>query len=71
MENKDRKTDYQEVVRAGNQKWQMVEITVRIFFFCFTFLFIIFCIYRKFSSPTSKKSPASKVSIPTQNPNFT
>ena len=30
MENKDTKTDYQEVVRLGDQKWEMemVEITV-------------------------------------------
>ena len=33
MENKDTKTDYQEVVRVGNQKLEMVEITIRIFFF--------------------------------------
>ena len=32
MENKTAKTDYEEVVRAGDQKWEMVEITFRIFF---------------------------------------
>ena len=33
MENKDAKTDYQEVVRVGDQKWETVEITIRIIFF--------------------------------------
>ena len=34
MENKDTKADYQEVVRAGEQKWwEMVEITLGIIFF--------------------------------------
>ena len=50
MENKDTKTDYQEVVRPGDQKWEMVEITIGIIFsfflfFCFLrFIFIIFYI---------------------------
>ena len=35
MENKDTKTDYQEVVRVGDQKLEMVEITITIFFFFF------------------------------------
>ena len=35
MENKDTKTDYQEVVGAGDQKWEMVEITIGIIFFFF------------------------------------
>ena len=33
MENKDTKKDYQEVVRAGNQKWEKVKITNGIIFF--------------------------------------
>ena len=33
MENNDTKTDWQEVVRVGDQKWEMVEITIRIIFF--------------------------------------
>ena len=33
MENKDTKTDYQEVVSVGDQKWEMVEITIGIIFF--------------------------------------
>ena len=33
MENKNTKTDYHEVVRVGDQKWEMVEITNTIVFF--------------------------------------
>ena len=33
MENNDTKTDYQEIVRAGDQMWEMVEITIGIIFF--------------------------------------
>ena len=47
MENKDTKTDYQKLVRAEDQKCKMVEITIGM-----TFVFIIFYIYSKFSSPT-------------------
>ena len=71
MENKTAKTDYEEVVRAGDQKWDMVEITIRIIFFCLRFIFIIFYICREFSSPTWTKSSPPKVPIPTQNPNLT
>ena len=35
MENKDANTDYQKVVRVGNQKSEIVEITIGIIFFCF------------------------------------
>ena len=33
MENKDTNTDYQEVVRVGDQKWEIVEIMIRKIFF--------------------------------------
>ena len=33
MENRYTKTDYQQVVRVGDQKWEIVEITIRIIFF--------------------------------------
>ena len=36
MENKDTMTDYQELARVGDQKWDMVKITIGI-----TFLFEI------------------------------
>ena len=51
MENKDVNTDYQRVVRLGDQKWQIVEITIKISFVCLfvylgfvstIFLFILF-----------------------------
>ena len=32
MENKDTNTDYQKVVRVGDQKWEIVETTFRIIF---------------------------------------
>ena len=49
MEN-DTKTDYQEVVRAGHQKWEIAEIRIGIFVVVvsFRFIFIIFYIYREF-----------------------
>ena len=37
MENKDSMTDYQEVVRVKEQKWEMVEIgTIHIHYFLYT-----------------------------------
>ena len=41
METKDTKTDNQEVVIAGDQKWEMVESTIGIIF-CLRFILIIF-----------------------------
>ena len=32
MENKDTNTDYQKVVRAGDQKWEIAETTFGIIF---------------------------------------
>ena len=63
MENKDKKTDYQKVVRVGDQKWEIVETTFRIIF-----LFEI-CIHyfleRVFKSHLKKSLPP-KMPIPTQ-----
>ena len=59
MENKD--TDYQKVVRVGDQNWEIVGITIRIIFF----------VWDLYSSPTWKNQPRPKVSIPIQNPNLT
>ena len=39
MDNNDTNTDCQKVVRVGGQKWEIVEITVRISFFCLRFVF--------------------------------
>ena len=33
MENKDTNTDYQKVVRVGDQKWEIVEIMIGNIFF--------------------------------------
>ena len=66
-------TAYHKFVRVGDQKWEMVEITIEIFFFFFNFLLEIcihFFLYRELASPTEKNSPPPKVSIVTQNPNF-
>ena len=35
MENKDTNTDYQKFVRAGDEKWEIAEITIGIIFFFF------------------------------------
>ena len=32
MENKDTNTEYQRIVRVGDQKWEIVEFTMGIFF---------------------------------------
>ena len=39
VENKDTNTDYQKVVRVGDQKREIVEITIGILFFCLRFVF--------------------------------
>ena len=66
MENKDTNTDYYTVVRVGDQKWQIAEITTRI-----TFVWDLYFLYKEFSSPIWKKSPPPTVPILTQNPNWT
>ena len=56
MEIKDTNTDYPKVDGVGDQKWEIVENIIGIFFF---FFLLEICIhnflYRKFSSPTWKK----------------
>ena len=70
MENKDTKADYQMVVRAEDQKWEMVEINIGIIYFIWDSLHYFLYIQGIFKSPW-KKSPPPEVSIPTQNPNLT
>ena len=65
MENKDAKTDYQKFVSVGNQNWEIVEITIGIFFFSLLEFCIQYFLNLEFSSPTWKKSPTAKVPIPT------
>ena len=62
MENKDTNTDYQKVVRVGEEKREFEEITLRIVFF-FEILLHYF-LYWEFWSLTWKKSPPPKVPIP-------
>ena len=70
MENRYTKTDYQEVVRVGDQKWLMVELQSESFFL-FEYHIHYLYIYPEVSSPTWKESPTIKVPIPTQNLNMT
>ena len=42
MEHKDTNTDYQKFVQVGDQKWENVEITIKIIFYCLRFVFTIF-----------------------------
>ena len=51
MENNDTNTDYQKFVRAGDQKWEIVEITI-VFFFFLLEICIHYFLYKEFSSPT-------------------
>ena len=68
MENNDTKTDYQEVVRVGDQKWEMVEITIRIIFFCLRFIFTIFIYTGNFQVPPEKYHLHSKCQFPPKIP---
>ena len=70
MENKGSKTDYKEFVRVGDEKWENVEITIRIIFILFEIL-IHYFLYREIWGSTRKKSLSAKVPIPTQNPYLT
>ena len=71
MENKDTNTDYLKIVTVGDQKWEIVEITIGIIFFFLLEICIHYLLYSEFSSPTWKKSPLPKKPIPTPNPNLT
>ena len=42
MENKDTNTDYHTFFRAGDQKWEIVEMAIRIIFFFLLEICIIF-----------------------------
>ena len=44
MENKDTNTDYQKVVGVGDQIWEILEITIEIFFFFFLIFYSVFFI---------------------------
>ena len=42
MENKDTNTDYQKFVRVGDQKWEILDITIGITFFAWDSYSLIF-----------------------------
>ena len=67
MENKDTSTDYQKFVGVRDQKWEVVEITIGIFFFCLRFIFTIF-ITGSFQVPPEKNQPHLKCPFPPKIP---
>ena len=72
MEIKDTNTDYPKVVGVGDQKWEIVENIIGIFFFFFCLRFVFTIFYTgSFQVPPEKRSPPPKVPIPIQNPNLT
>ena len=72
MENKDKKTDYQEVIRVGDQKWwEMVEITIRMTFFVWDSYSLFFIYAVNFQVSPEKKSHPPRVPIFTKNANLT
>ena len=68
MENKDTNTGYRKVVSLRNQKWEIIEITIVIIFFCEMRVHYFLC--GELSSPTWKKPLPPKAPIPTQIPNL-
>ena len=54
MGNRDTKTDYQEVVSVGDQKWETAEITIRIIFFVWDSYSLFLYIQRIFKSHLKK-----------------
>ena len=70
MENRGTNTGYHKFDMVGDQKWEIVEIIIRIFFFFAWDLYSLFFIQRVFKSHLKKITPP-EVPIPTQNPNLT
>ena len=69
MENKDTKTEYQEVVTVGNQKWwEMAEITFGIIFFVWDAYSLFFYICRELSGPTEKNHTHPNCQFPPKMP---
>ena len=58
MGNKDANTDYQKVVRVGDQKLEIVEIAIRISFFFFFESYSLVLIQVVFKSHLKKVTPA-------------
>ena len=55
--NKDTKTGYQEVVKVGDQKWEMVEITIGIIFYIWDSYLLFFIYVGNFQVPSKKITP--------------
>ena len=69
MENKNTKTDYEEVVRVGDQKWEMVEITITIIFWFVWDSYSLFFIYvGNVQVPPEKNHPDPKCQFPPKIP---
>ena len=69
METKETKTDNQEVVIAGDQKWEMVESTIGIIFLFEIHIDYFLDIQGIFKSHL-KKITSPKKPIPTENPSL-
>ena len=67
MENNNTNTDHHKFVRVGDQKVEIVEITIWIILFAWD-LYSLFFIQGVFKSHLKNKSTPPKVPIPTQNP---
>ena len=67
MENNNTNTDYHKFVRVGDQKWEIVEITIGIIFFCLRFVFTIFYT-GSFQVPPKKNHPHLKCQFPPKIP---
>ena len=60
MENKDTKRDYQEVVTAVEQQWEIVEITIGVIFFVWDSYSLFFKYTGNFQVPPEKNHPQPK-----------
>ena len=69
IENKDANKDYQKFVGVGDQKCEIVEITISIFFLLE--ICVHYFSYSEFSLPHEKNLPPPKKPIATQNSNLT
>ena len=65
MENNNTNTHYHKFVSVGEQKWEIVEITIGINFFCLRFVFTIFYI-GSFRVPSKKNHSHLKCQFPPQ-----
>ena len=67
MDNKDANIEYQTVVGVGDQKWEIVEITIGISFFCLKFVFTT-SDTGSFQVPPEKNHPHLRCQFPPKIP---